>query len=315
MMRLLAAGAAFVLSSWAVVGAADDRPINDGDATEVSFAYVPAPNAESVTIEQPMGRLSLHGWDKPEVRIVARKHAREAATLDRLRVNVEMQDGRIRIRTGVRIGQGFRALPPSPSSASAGIDLTVDAPRSVQVRAKTWAGDLDAEGFRAGAELASTGGEVRASDIGGKVRSNSVKGKQHLTAIHGDVEADGVAGDVELDTVDGEVLDARVVEGQITAREVRTPVVRLFSTAGGVVFVGAVRPGGRYDLHTEEGDVHLVLRAAPFSLTARAPTGRVRSGFRLDGASTPTLVHGDYLGGGATLDLAALHGDVTIEPR
>src|SRR5207247_1142545 len=113
-------------------------------------AYVPAPNAESIAIDQPLGQLALNGWDKPEVRIVAKKHAKDGAALDQLRVNVEMEDGKIRIRTGVRVGDTFRSLP---SSHSAGIDLTVDAPRNAALRATTWAGDIDVSGFRAGAAL------------------------------------------------------------------------------------------------------------------------------------------------------------------
>src|SRR6478672_6779240 len=131
------------------------------DETEVSFAYVPAPNAEAVVVEQPMGKLSVRGWDKPEVRIVATKRAPDAATLDRLRVNVELQDGHIRIRTGVRVGDQFRPLPTQKVGPKVSIDLTVDAPRHVNLQARTWSGDLDAQGFRAGAQLASTGGEVR----------------------------------------------------------------------------------------------------------------------------------------------------------
>jgi DUF4097 and DUF4098 domain-containing protein YvlB len=304
-MRRLVSLLAFAAGSFATVTFADE--------SEVSFAYVPAPNAEAVTVEQPLGKLSLRGWDKAEVRIVATKRAPDAATLDRLRVNVEMQDGHIRIRTGVRVGGVFRALPP-PAHSKIGVDLVVDAPRRVALSARTWSGDLDAEGFRAGAQLASTGGEVRASDIEGMVVSNSVKGKQRLSAIRGNVEADGVNGDVELDTVEGDTLDAKVVEGQITARRVRTQVVHLFTTSGGIVYVGTIRPGALYDLKAEDGDVRLVLDRAPFSITARAPRGRVTTGFNVRGESLPTQLRGDHLGGGATLDLASFRGNVSIDP-
>jgi DUF4097 and DUF4098 domain-containing protein YvlB len=300
-MKQLVAIFAFVTASQ--VGYADE--------TEVSFAYVPAPNAEAVVVEQPMGKLSLRGWDKPEVRIVATKRAPDAATLDRLRVNVEMQDGHIRIRAGVRVGGQFRPLP----TQKVGIDLTVDAPRHVNLQARTWSGDLDAQGFRAGAQLASTGGEVRASDIEGKVTSNTVKGKQRLSSIRGEVEADGVTGDMELDSVDGDSLDAKVVEGQITARRVTTHVVHLFSTSGGIVFVGSIRPGALYDLKAEEGDVKLILDRAPFTVTARAPNGRVTSGFAVRGELLPTRLRGEFLGGGGTLDLASYKGNVSLTPH
>jgi len=297
---------------------------------EVNIAYMPATGAESLEVEQPMGRLTLRAWDRPEVKIVARKRAPSSAALDRLKVNVEMSGGRIRVQTGVRIGDTLRRLPPmaapapapddqpsaqAPAQAPAqAIDLTIDAPRGVALNARTWNGDLEASGFRAGAVLRSEGGEVRASDIDGRVRTNALKGRQRLASIHGDVEADGVTGDLELLAVDGEVLVARVVEGQITAREVRTPVVRLFTTAGGIVLVGSLRIGGHYQLTALDGNVTLKLPKAPFSLDARAPQGRVRSAFALPGASpAPLRLVGDFQGGGPQLDLSAARGDVVLD--
>jgi hypothetical protein len=297
--------------AWIAIGLFAGASLARADETEVSFAYVPAPNAESVVIVQQLGKLSLHGWDKPEVRIVAHKHARDGAALDQLRVNVEMLDGHIRIRTGVRVGSSFRSLP---ASDGAGIDLEVDAPRRVSLQAATWAGDLEASGFRAGAQLSSRGGEVRASDIDGQVHTESLKGKQRLSAIRGDVEADGVTGDVELDSVDGKSLAAKVVEGQITARDVRSSLVQLFSSLGGIVWIGSIRPGARYEITAREGDVRLVLHRSPFTLHARGASG-VESSFPLTHVvGSPTDLNGDFLGGGAQLELTAAHGKIELSP-
>lgn len=282
------------------------------EETEVSFVYVPAPNVESIAIDQPLGRLALNGWDKPEVRIVARKHAPDRATLEQLRVNFEMADGRIHVRAGLRVGDTFR---PLPASAAAGIDLTVDAPRRVNLRAATWSGDIDVSGFRAGADLSTRGGEVHASDIEGEVRTAALKGKQRLSAIRGNVEADGIAGDVELDTVDGEVLEVKVVDGQITARRIHSPLVRLFSSSGGVVMIGSTRPGARYEITARQGDIRLALRPAPFSVNARAPGGLIKNGFSLGHAvGSPTTLQGDFLGGGPQLELTAAHGNIILQP-
>lgn len=279
---------------------------------EVTFVNVPAPQAESIVIDQPLGRLALHGWDKPEVRVVAHKHAKDGKTLEQLRVNFEMVDGKIEIRTGVRVGDTFR---PVGASEAAGIDLTVDAPRRAVLRARTWAGDIDVSGFRAGAELSSRGGEVHASDIDGEVRTNTLRGKQRLSAIRGNVEADGVTGDMELDTVEGEILEANVVDGQITARRIRSPLVRLFSGAGGVVLFGSTRPGARLEIAARQGDVRLVLERAPFTVNARAPGGTINNGFALtDAVGSPTTLQGNFRGGGAQLELTAAHGNVILEP-
>jgi hypothetical protein len=280
------------------------------DETEVSFAYVPATGAESIAVEQPMGALQLNGWDKNEVRIVARKHAPTSAMLDRLKVNVEMRDGHIRIRAGLRMGDGFRALPASTEGPPCTIDLSIDAPRGAQIAASTWSGDLDAAGFRAGADLSSAGGEVRARDIRGRVKSHALAGRQTLSAIHGDVDADGVTGDVLLDTVDGETLEAKVVDGQITARDILTPTVRLLSTSGGVVLIGSLRTGGRYELSAHDGDIRLQLKRGPMSVDARA-SGEVRG--KLLRTAGPRF-RGDLDGGGPQLLLTAAHGNVLLDP-
>lgn len=282
-------------------------------ADEVTFANVPTPDVESVTIEQPQGKLELNGWDKKEVRVVAHKHAPDDKTLDQLTVEFVMRDGKIRICTGVRVDDTFR---PLPAAEGAGIDLTVSAPRGVTLRAQTWSGNMEVSGFRSGAELSSRGGEVHAWDIDGEVHTEALRGKQRLSAIHGNVEADGVTGDVELDAIDGEVLEAKVVDGQIVARRVRSPLVRLFSSSGGVVLMGTTRPGARYEITTRQGDVRLVLERAPFSVNARAPGGAIKNGFVLTHAvGSPTTLTGEFMGGGPQLELTAAHGNIVLEPQ
>lgn len=283
------------------------------EENEVTFANVPTPDVESITIEQPQGKLELQGWDKQEVRVVAHKHARDDKALDQLTVDFLMVDGKIRIRTGVRVDNTFR---PLPAADGAGIDLTVSAPRNVNLRAQTWAGNMDVSGFRAGAELSSSGGEVHAWDIEGEVHTAALRGKQRLSAIRGNVEADGTTGDVELDAIDGEVLEARVVNGQIVARRIRSPLVRLFSSSGGVVLMGTTRPGARYEILARQGDVRLVLQRAPFTVNARAPGGAVKNGFVLTHAvGSPTTLQGEFMGGGPQLELTAAHGNVILEPQ
>ena len=174
---------------------------------------------------------------------------------------------------------------------------------------------MDVSGFRAGAELSSRGGEVHAWDIDGEVHTKALRGKQRLSAIRGNVEADGVTGDVELDAIDGEALEATVVDGQIVARRIHSPLVRLFSRSGGVVLMGATRPGARYLITALQGEVRLVLEHTPFTVNARAPDGAVKNGFQLThSVGSPTTLTGEFLGGGPQLELTAAHGNVILEP-
>ena len=106
-----------------------------------------------------------------------------------------------------------------------------------------------------------------------------------------------------------------MVDGQIVARRVHTPLVRLFSQSGGVVLMGTTRPGARYVVTALNGDVRLVLQRSPFTVNARAPHGAVKNGFTLaHSVGSPTTLQGEFLGGGPQLELAAAHGNVILEP-
>jgi hypothetical protein len=302
-MKGAAITAAFVIASMTQVAFADE--------TEVNFVYLPAPDAESLVIESPMGGLRVSGWDKPQVRITSRKHARDAATLERLRIQVEMHDGQVRIRSGVYVRGVFKPLPPAAGDG-AGIELSIDAPRTAHLAARTWAGDVEASGFTAGADLASTGGEVRARDIAGAVRTNADFGRQRLASIHGSVDAHTLKGDMDLESLDGDLIDARVAEGQITGRDLRAAMVRLLSTAGGIVLIGTLQPGGRYELTALDGNIQLRLRPQPFTVTARSPS--VKSSFTLKTvAQAPNELRATHQSGGPTLELTAAR-QVLLDP-
>jgi hypothetical protein len=242
------------------------------EETEVSFAYVPAAAVEQIVVDQPLGRLTVRGWDRPEVRIAATKHAPDHNGLDRLRVRVELKDGRVEIVTGVRVGDGLRSVPVGGGYT---VDLAVDAPAGAQVRARTFDGDLDAVGLRAGAELSSTGGAIYATDIDGTVHSNATRGRQRLAAIRGDVEADGLRGDLELDSIEGALLRASIVEGSVTARRIRSGAVEIVVAHGDVQIGGTMPTGARWIARAPAGSVRLVLDSAAVSLSLRA-NGQLR---------------------------------------
>jgi hypothetical protein len=271
------------------------------EETEVSFAYVPAPGVEQVVVEQPLGRLTVRGWDRPEVRIAATKHAPDHNGLDRLRVRVELKDGRVEIATGVRVGDVLRTVPASGGYT---IDLAVDAPAGAQIRARTFDGDLDAVGLRAGAELSSTGGAIYATDIDGTVHSNATRGRQRLAAIRGDVEADGLRGDVELDSIEGALMRASVVEGAVVARRIRSGAVEIVVVRGDIDLGGAMPAGARWIARAPGGSVRLTLDNAMVSLSLRA-NGQLKVPASVRAALQPHELHLDRPGSARLVDAQA----------
>ncbi len=236
------------------------------EETEVSFAYVPAQGVEEIVVEQPLGRLTVRGWDRPEVRIAATKRAPDHAGLDRLRVRVELKDGRVEVAAGVRVDERLRVIPAGQAYA---IDLAVDAPSGAGVRARTFDGDLDVIGLRRGAQLSSSGGAIHATDIDGPVRSSATRGRQRLAAIRGDVEADGLRGDLELDSIEGEQLRASIVDGTVTARRIRATAVEVVVVHGSIRFGGAMPIGARWVLRAPEGDASVSIDTERVALQLR----------------------------------------------
>ncbi len=268
-------------------------------------------NLEKLIIRHPQGRLVLRGWPQKEVHIHFLKRAPTAAMVDLLRVQVDMHDGQVRIRSGVETRGELRALP----QPDAGIDLTIDAPQNAQLFASTFGGDLEASGFRRGVDLGSNTGAIRVSDVSGAVKTHAGQGDQWLRSIQGEVNATGVDGDVALVGVEGPSLIAQVVRGQITARDIRVPVVRMQATLGTLLLLSGLLAGGSYELHVDEGDIRVELPLTPdlhFAIEAEGTL--VDNRLRLDpGASSgPTFVRGEFRGGGPALKLTSTRGRVTL---
>jgi len=279
---------------------------------ESDAVYVPAATARSLAIRNPLGTVSVQGWDRSEVRVIAHKRASSPVLLSRLRVRVDFDEGGVRIITGFQYSDNtFNALP----LAGAGIDLVVEAPRAVALAVSTFHGDVDASGFRAGAHLSSQQGHIRVADMVGPVDTRALDGDQWFEDISGSLAASGVVGDVDLADVRGEQVDATVFRGRITARNVDARLVKLHTTIGTVVFIGPLRDGGRYDLAARDGDVRLMLKEAPFELSARAPS--VRSAVALSSTGEPqgfrhvTLTRPAPLSP-ARIEAASRHGHVDL---
>ncbi len=282
------------------------------DDLEDNIVYIPMQQGESLRVRNPLGSVAVHGWDRPQVRIVANKRALAPQLLDRLKARVDILDGKVSLSTGVYLSDGTWHPIPQRNSA---IDLTIHAPRNMVVDAEG-RGDVTASGFNAGATLSSQTGEIHAFELAGPVKTHAAAGRQSLQSIRGAVRADGIEGDLELQSIDGQTVDALVYKGSITAREVHSPVVRLGAITGTIIFMGPVVVGGRYELHTVDGDVRLTLRPLqprPFRIVAEAPMGTVASTLPLDGGPfTRGKLVGDYRGGGASLELHSDRGSIQI---
>jgi hypothetical protein len=273
-----------VTRAWAVVAlgllaaaparAADPAPAQEPGAPLVDRReiIVPARGAELVRIDNLLGRVGIRGTARPgEIHVVAEKRAASPEALGRLRVHyTAFESGEIQIDTRVELGGRERSLP----LAGSGIDLWLEVPPDVAVEAKTFGGDVSASGLRAGAKLETTGGRIGVSDVRGGVVTHQLRGGQKVAAVEGDVDLDGVEGDMDLKDLGGGRVDARLVDGNIHAEDVRDDFVRLVTTTGRIVLIGMLRPAAHYDLRSYAGEVRFLPTGdpVPFELRARSAT-------------------------------------------
>jgi hypothetical protein len=282
------------------------------DRWEVTLVPPPGYEMEAADVSNPLGTVSVRGWDRDEVRIVAEKWAQSAPLVRHLKVLAGFcTDGSVCIKTYVVVGPGQKAVPVTAGR----IDLVLDLPRRLPLKARTFVGDLEAVGMRAGARLESKSGAIRVRDVHGQVTTRTLRGSQTVASVQGSVELDGVAGDLDLMQVEGERLVAKTIEGSIRATKVRARVVRFSTTAGEVWLLDLqARQGGHYELATFDGGIRLrPVRPAAFDLTARTLRGRFLSRLPLVvKRRSPRMVRASLGGGGSNFVLTA-HGDISVE--
>ena len=127
-----------------------------------------------VQLENVNGNVHVVTWDREELKVDAIKHAKKQEHLDEVKINVDAQAGRIRIKTNYPDAKTKRNRNNSTS-----VDYTLTVPKQTRL-----------DGIR------TVNGEIEIENVGGDVEASSVNGP---------VMARGLAGDVDLSTVNGSV--------------------------------------------------------------------------------------------------------------
>jgi hypothetical protein len=313
------------------ISGAGGAPARSVDGREI---IVPIPGAERLRIDNPLGSIVVRAWDRPEsMHIVADKQSSSPEALARLRVHfIAWAGGEISIEARVEAGGRERALPLTASR----VDLVIEVPAELGVEAKTFAGDLSVTGLRSGARLETTGGRIAVSDVHGRIITHQLRGGQTVAAVEGDVDLDGVEGHMQLERVGGTRVEARVVDGDIRAEDIRADEVRLSATTGAVVLFGVLRPHAHYDLRSYGGEVRVAVVGAPagFELRARSRVpvitsmplvtlwqkgDRMRAVTPARGTAAAPTVGGPWAYGGASgggrpvVELSSVLGRVVVE--
>ncbi len=218
-----------------------------------------------VVIKNVNGPVVINGWDKKQVRMVARKRVeasgQEAAESLRERLNIEIeQDARslsIQTRTPRRSGGWFG------KGSSASVAYTIDVPQNCNLRIETTNGSIEVASVNGAILLETTNGKVTARELGGEVQVKTTNG-----SISADLVAIRPNSELDFASTNGSIKvylprdTAFEVHGKTTNGSIRSdfPVI-VRGKYGSKRLEGKVNGGGtRLFLDTTNGSIALLER-------------------------------------------------------
>ena len=254
-----------IVSSIAAPAGTDKRDEKKrGSKVERTIAADPAVSVSACLMS---GSITVHGWDRNEVRA----RSTEAVEIQ-FRRKDESADANPAKKIEVLVADKAQGPEPANSCESFS-EIELDVPRGATVQLQTRDSDISVVGV-ATVYVSTQNGDVdveratRAVDagtIGGSISLKDSSGRINLHSAGGSIEASDVrpaeAGDTfEAGSVGGDLTLERVSHAQLSAHTLN----------GSLCLTGPLAHGGRYNVRTISGDLTLTLPSdSSFKLSAR----------------------------------------------
>jgi DUF4097 and DUF4098 domain-containing protein YvlB len=266
---------------------------------------VPAESRGAVRVSNVSGKVTITGWDRPEVQVKARLSG------DVERVDVFSDKGRTTIKV----------ILPRSSFRDGGADLDIRVPEQSEIDVSAVSADVETTRLSGPQRLTTVSGDVRAEfvkDFEGKTVSGDMRLKG--TSQVGDVRVSSVSGDIFLERAAGE-LDATSVSGDLLLDVASASSIRTRTTSGDLSLRGSMLPDGSVEAETISGDVTVRVKPkAGFEYEAYSFTGDIGNCFGKHAESTSTHGPGSRLMGSTgdgrgRVRVKSMSGDVAICDR
>jgi hypothetical protein len=253
-----------------------------------------------LTLRNVRGPIEISGWDRPQVHIVAAKKmggewgAHESFEDTAVEMQAEGNDVHVRTRT-VQDGGifGFIGVGRTPPR----VFYTIQVPTTCEVSVRT------------------VEGKIHISDIIGNVYTKTVNGEIALERVSGQVLTNAVDADVLGVEIAG-TLATKAVSGDVKVSQSRLASFWAKSVSGDVELETTVDSTGVYEVGTVSGDLHMMVpaetRAHAYmsSASGSASCGLLCRVVRNERGKWDAEING----GGATISLKTVSGDLTITP-
>jgi DUF4097 and DUF4098 domain-containing protein YvlB len=215
------------------------------------------------------GKITVRGWDSPDVKIVA---STESGTL-----RFDATQSRLTLRVDP---EGDRARP----RGNASFDVSV--PRGIRLRLQGVSGNITAGGSQGEISATTIGGAIDVAGGRRQVALESVSGAVRASQTSGELRVQSVSGNVRADNVSGR-LEATTVSGTIRLSGMRANDIRAQTASGDIVYAGRVATGGTYDFESHSGTIRLTVPSnAGAQFRLEAFSGSIQNDFSADAAVT-----------------------------
>ncbi len=272
-----------------------------------------------ITLTNTSGHVSVHGWDRNEVR---------AQTNDEKHIEFRRSDSASSTdKAASRLQVLFSKSPAEDGmqDCGEGSNVQLDVPRGATVYLRTESGDVEIEDI-AEAHVQTSSGDVSLRHIAKATEARSANGDLSLEDSSGRVRLGSISGDVEarnIKAVEGsDSLILRSTSGDITLDHVGQAKVEAGTISGVVNLNGPLARGGSYEFKTTSGDVTLTLpEDGSFTINAQVfESGEIVTDFPLKivtGATSPKISNlnrlvGTFGTGDATINLISITGTLRL---
>jgi hypothetical protein len=264
-----------------------------GFQTDTTIAVTPGTRLK---IESQGGDITIHGWDKSQVRVQA-SHSR--------RTHVDIR------HSGAVLSLDAEADRGGPANM---VDYEITVPTWMALDLEGMYATVSVDGTRGPITVQTLEGDITVKGGGETVKLGTVDGKITVSGARGRIDLNSVSEDIEASDIQGDLV-AETVSGDIVLRRIDAKTVDVQTVSGELVFDGRIVDGGRYSLLTHSGEIWVsVAEGTNATIATAIGSGEVKASFALPASERPSRRRQTFrLGtGSATVELETFSGDIEL---
>jgi DUF4097 and DUF4098 domain-containing protein YvlB len=249
-----------------------------------------------LTVSNFAGEVLIRGWDRDQVRVIARHGPRS-------KVNIRQS------ATVVTIS--------SDTHGAVSVDYEITAPAWMPIKVDGHFNYVSIDGAQSDVSAETVRGDVVIKGGSGTVVGKSIQGEVHIDGARGKITASSVNEGIRIARSTGDI-SVETTNGHIAMTGITSPSVEASTVNGHIDFDGTIAPKGRYRFATHNGNITMgIPEDSNLTLTVRTYNGDFTSSLNLNGPPKSEVRRGRRVtytlgNGSAEMDMETFGGSIRI---